>query len=247
MREVGTMTKSKEKHTKRTVRLIRRLILVCLALVLLLGGFIAAANAINIAPSKKFFLTAQEAAGMDADCVMVLGCGLSDPQTPSWLLQNRLDRGLEVFLLGAGKKLLMSGDHGRKGYDEVNVMKQYAVGRGVSGDDVFMDHAGFTTYESMYRARDVFGVKKMVVVTQRYHLYRALYLAHNLGIEAYGVAAEDVPVDQEIREIREIGARCKSFLWSIFKPKPTYLGDPIDLAGSGSVTDDEYTPLFAQG
>ena len=239
--------KKTKKRNKKAKKIILRAFLICLILSLAAAAFIGAANAVNILPEKKFIVTEAEAAAMDADCVMVLGCGLADETTPSWLLSNRLDKGIELFTLGAGKKLLMSGDHGRKGYDEVNVMKRYAVDRGISGDDVFMDHAGFTTYESMYRARDVFGVKKLVVVTQRYHLYRALYLAHNLGLEAYGVAAEDVSVNQEFREIREIGARCKSFLWSIFKPKPTYLGDPIDISGSGSVTDDEYTPLFGDG
>ena len=240
-------TKKRTKNKKKTRSVIKKIILICFILALALCLFVGVANAVNILPEKKFIISRQEAAAMDADCVMVLGCGLLDAQTPSWLLQNRLDRGIEVFTLGAGKKLLMSGDHGRKGYDEVNVMKRYAVERGISGDDVFMDHAGFTTYESMYRARDVFGVKKMIVVTQRYHLYRALYLAHNLGIEAYGVAAEDVAPDQRIRDVREVGARCKAFIWSIVKPKPTYLGDPISLEGSGSVTDDEYTPLFAEG
>lgn len=239
--------KKRAKKANKRFSAVKRIILTCLILGVVFCLFVGLSNAVNILPERRFILSEEDAASMDADCVMVLGCGLFDAETPSWLLQNRLDKGLEVFALGAGRKLLMSGDHGRKGYDEVNVMKKYAVERGVPGDDVFMDHAGFTTYESMYRARDVFGVKKMVVVTQRYHLYRALYLAHNLGIEAYGVAAEDVSSGQRMRDVREVGARCKSFVWSVVKPKPTYLGDPIDITGSGSVTDDEYTPLFSQG
>ena len=83
----------------------------------------------------------------------------------------------------------MSGDHGRVSYDEVNTMKDYAINDGIPSDDIFMDHAGFSTYDSMYRAKEIFGVKKIVIVSQKYHLTRALYIAKKLGIEAYGVSA----------------------------------------------------------
>lgn len=101
-----------------------------------------------------------------------------------------------------------------------------------------MDHAGFSTYESMYRARDVFGAKRIVIVSQRYHLYRALYVAERLGLDAYGVSADLRPyAGQEAREVREILARDKDFLTSIVQPLPTFLGDPILLSGSGSATE----------
>ena len=132
----------------------------------------------------------------------------------------------------------MSGDHSRSDYDEVNTMRNVAVEAGVPADDVFMDHAGFSTYESMYRARDVFGAKRIVIVSQRYHLYRALYVAERLGLDAYGVSADLRPyAGQEAREVREILARVKDFLTAIVQPSPTYLGDPISLSGSASVTE----------
>ena len=134
----------------------------------------------------------------------------------------------------------MSGDHGRAEYDEVNVMKTYATDCGVPSQDVFMDHAGFSTYESMYRAKEIFGVKKMVIVTQEYHLYRALYTAEKLGIEVKGVACDRYIYEGQIyREIREILARDKDFLYCIFKPTPTYLGEAIPVSGDGNLTNDK--------
>ena len=122
----------------------------------------------------------------DMDCILVLGCQVKEGGEPSHMLRDRLQRGVEVYDFGASDKLLMSGDHGRTDYNEVKTMKQYAVDEGVNSENVFMDHAGFSTYESIYRAKEVFGVKKMIIVTQKYHLYRALYIAEQLGIEAYG-------------------------------------------------------------
>ena len=102
-----------------------------------------------------------------------------------------------------------------------------------------MDHAGFSTYESIYRAKDIFEAKKVVIVTQEYHLYRALYIANQLGLEAYGVGADPRQyVGATYRELREILARDKDFIKCIFKPEPTYLGDTIPVSGNGDITND---------
>jgi vancomycin permeability regulator SanA len=133
----------------------------------------------------------------------------------------------------------MSGDHGSEDYDEVNTMKDYAIDKGIDSENIFMDHAGFSTYESLYRARDVFKIKKIIIVTQRYHLYRALYIANSLGLDAYGVASDPQQyVGQELREIREIVARVKDFFIVIVKPYPKYLGDAIPVNGNGDKTND---------
>jgi vancomycin permeability regulator SanA len=134
----------------------------------------------------------------------------------------------------------MSGDHGREDYDEVDVMKSFAVEAGVPSEDVFMDHAGFSTYESMYRAKEIFQARKVIIITQEYHLYRAIYIAEQLGMEAYGVAADyRAYYDQTKRDIREILARVKDFGTSLLKPKPTYLGKAIPIWGDGNLTNDE--------
>ena len=133
----------------------------------------------------------------------------------------------------------MSGDHGKTDYNEVETMKQYAIDEGIDSENIFMDHAGFSTYESIYRAKEVFGVKKMVIITQEYHLYRALYIAEKLGIEAYGVASDyHIYAGQFMRDLREILARAKDFVTTIVKPEPTYLGDFIDIHGDGDITND---------
>ena len=183
-------------------------------------------------------ITAEEAT--DADCILVLGCGVREDGSPSLMLRDRLEKGIELYEAGTAPKLLMSGDHGRKDYDEVNLMKSYAMGKGVPSEDIFMDHAGFSTYDSMYRARDIFCAEKVIVVSQEYHLYRALYLAEKLGLEAYGVPAQDVNYrGQAYRELREMLARAKDFCTAMVQPKPKYLGEEIPITGNGDLTNDK--------
>ena len=172
-------------------------------------------------------------------CIMVLGCGVMENGTPSWMLADRLDTAIELYHAGKAHKIIMSGDHGQKEYDEVNIMRLYAEKRGVPEEDIFMDHAGFSTYESMYRARDVFCISNMIIVTQKYHLYRALYIAKSLGITAIGVNSDPRQYyGQTMRDIREVAARCKDFFKCIIKPKPTFLGDAIPISVSGLLTRD---------
>lgn len=192
------------------------------------------------AVARKKIITSQEALELKGvDCILVLGCKVKDNGEPSPMLLDRLITGTELYKEGAAPKILMSGDHGRDTYDEVNVMKKYALDNGIPSEDVFMDHAGFSTYDSIYRAKHIFEAKKVIIVTQEYHLNRALYLAHKLGLEAYGVPADLRNYSgQTMRDIREIAARCKDFALGAFKPKPTYLGDVIPISGDGNATND---------
>ena len=192
--------------------------------------------------SSRYFLTVEEASKENFDCVLVLGAGVWG-DGPSHLLEERLNKGVEVYNTGCTNRILMTGDHGREEYDEVNVMKSFAIEKGAVAEEVFMDHAGFSTYESMYRAKEVFQVKKVVIVTQKYHLYRAVYNARKLGLDAYGVAADgqyifSLPV-RAYNNFRESLARCKDFVWCIIKPEPTYLGEAIPISSSGVLTDDK--------
>ena len=174
----------------------------------------------------------------DIDCIIILGAGIWGDK-PSPMLEDRLQEGIKLYQNNVSDKIIMSGDHGKKEYDEVNIMKNYVVERGIPSENIFMDHAGFSTYESIYRAKEIFQAKKIVIVTQKYHLYRALYIANRLGIEAYGVGSDPRQyVGATNREIREILARNKDFIKCIFKPKPTYLGDTIPVSGNGDVTND---------
>ena len=195
-------------------------------------------NALVKQSAGKYIFTA-ESAEKDYDCILILGCGVKN-NAPSRMLRDRLNKGIELYQNGVSGKFLMSGDHGREDYDEVRVMKDYVTEAGVLPEDVFLDHAGFSTYESMYRAKEVFEAKKILIVTQEYHLYRAVYDARRLGLDAYGVAAEgDTYSGQTYRNLREILSRNKDFFYCIEKPKPTYLGETIPVSGDGNVTDDE--------
>jgi len=175
----------------------------------------------------------------DIDCIIVLGAGIWGDK-PSPMLEDRLNVAISLYQENVSSKIIMSGDHGQVEYDEVNVMKEYATNKGVPSQDIFMDHAGFSSYETIYRAKEIFEAKKVVIVTQKYHLYRALYIANQLGLEAHGVGADPRQyVGAMYRELREILARDKDFVKCIFKPEPTYLGDTIPVSGNGDITNDK--------
>lgn len=173
------------------------------------------------------------------DCILVLGAGVRGGK-PTDMLADRLTTAVRLYNEGVAHKIIMSGDHGKEEYDEVNVMKQFAIDKGVPSEDIFMDHAGFSSYDSIYRAKEIFDAKKIVIVTQKYHLYRSLYIANSLGIESYGVNADLRPyIGQSYRELREVIARDKDFIKCIFKPKSTYLGETIPVSGDGDITNDK--------
>ena len=223
--------------TKR--KRLRRLLLFVLVLGLLAASALLIINICMFSTTKGKILATDTAAGFDADCILILGAGVRDDGSPSHMLEDRLKTGLQLYELGASEKILMTGDHGRKEYNEVGVMKDFATEHGIPSEDVFMDHAGFSTYESLYRARDVFKAKRVIIVTQGYHLPRALYIANQLGLEAVGVSADLRPYrGQLMRDLREIAARTKDFAKCIFKPEPTFLGDAIPVSGNGNLTND---------
>ena len=175
----------------------------------------------------------------DIDCILVLGASVKPDGTPSNMLYDRIMTGVALYEAGAAPKLIMSGDHGKTDYNEVGTMKNYAMAEGIASEDIFMDHAGFSTYESIYRAKEIFQAKKVLVVTQEYHLYRALYIAEKLGMEAYGVSADlRTYAGQYKRDLREILARNKDFVMAFIKPEPTYLGAVIPISGNGNDTNE---------
>ena len=225
---------------KKTIKILLIIVSCCLCAAILGVAAALAVNASVKASTAPQILSPEQAATLqDVDCILVLGCLVKSDGTPSDMLEDRLLQGIALYQNGTAPKLLMSGDHGQKDYDEVNTMKSRAIEEGVPSEDVFMDHAGFSTYESIYRAKEIFGAEKIVIVTQEYHLYRALYVAQALGIEAYGVSADlRSYAGQTKRDVREVLARLKDVVYALFKPEPTYLGEPIDLGGSGDVTND---------
>ena len=225
--------------TKRKILRNAFIVLLCLAVVGIATLFVVNGHVKSV--GKDRILTVEKAAKLeDVDCIIVLGCQVKDDGSLSRMLRDRLIRALEVYEAGAAPKLLMSGDHGREDYDEVGAMKNYAIENGVPSEDVFMDHAGFSTYETIYRAKEVFEADKVIIVTQEYHLYRALYIAKQLGVDAYGVSSDlNTYAGQSMRDFREVLARCKDWAMCIFKPEPTYMGDEIPVSGNGDLTNNK--------
>jgi len=208
--------------------------------VLLLAAILGAVgiNGWMILSTRDKILSSDLSAAQGADCVLVLGAGVRPDGSPSDMLADRVSVGIEIYNQ-IGGRLLMSGDHGRKNYDEVGCMLSLALAEGVEADHIFLDHAGFSTYESLYRAKEIFGAQKIVIVSQQYHLYRALYIAEALGIDAVGVAANPrTYAGQSMRDLREMVARVKDFAMVWVRPEPTYLGEKIPLSGSGTVTQE---------
>ncbi len=220
------------------MKILKKLIIAVICIGIICSAAVLGINFYVVKSSEKYILDMNKA-GEGYDCVLVLGCGVWGDR-PSHMLEDRLLVGIELCKNGASEKLLMSGDHGRDEYDEVNVMKKFATDRGLASEDVFMDHAGFSTYESMYRARDIFKAKKVLIVTQEYHLYRAIFVARRLGLDAYGVTSDLRDYGGQIfRDIREILARNKDLIYTIIKPEPTYLGEAIPVQGDGNATNDK--------
>ncbi|PIZ57039.1 hypothetical protein COY23_01985 [bacterium (Candidatus Torokbacteria) CG_4_10_14_0_2_um_filter_35_8] len=171
----------------------------------------------------------------DSQVVIVLGAKVYENGQMTDMLHDRVDTGLELYESGKAEKLLLSGDHGQKNYDEVNAMKKYVLEKSIPEENIFLDHAGFSTYESLYRARDIFGVKNAIIVTQDFHLARSVYTARALGIDAYGVNA-DKHIYMGVRKniAREYLTRVKAFFdIHVLRSKPKFLGDPIPITGDG--------------
>ncbi|MCI5957347.1 MAG: YdcF family protein [Clostridiales bacterium] len=210
---------------------------VCLGLTIV--TMVLGVNLWMIARTRDAVYEPENARGLSGDCILVLGCGLRQDGTPSQMLRDRLDVGIAAYKQGVAPKLLMSGDHGRVTYDEVNAMKDYAIAQGVPSENIFMDHAGFSTYESMYRAREIFQCEQVVVVTQGYHLYRAIYNARAMGMRAAGISSDlRSYARQRFFDAREALARVKDAVWCAVRIPPAYLGEAIPIYGSGDATND---------
>lgn len=148
----------------------------------------------------------------DIDYIVILGAGIRRGK-PSPMLEDRLKTGISLYNNDISNKILITGDHMNDDYDEVTVMKNYLLEHGIPEEDIITDNYGISTYDSIYRVKNVYKSNKVVIVSQRYHLYRALFLSDNLDLESYGVEADlRYYYGQWYREIREILARNKDFI-----------------------------------
>ncbi len=220
---------------------LKKIIMYILIIGVSIAIIIGAINLYIIAVGGKNFTTLDEIEG-EYDCAIVPGAQVWDNGVVSYMLRDRLDYAYELYAQGTVSKILVSGDHGTEGYDEVNAMRAYLMEKGVLIEDIFMDHAGFDTYSTMTRAKVIFEVESAVVCTQKYHLYRSSYIAQKKGIDIKAVAC-DVYISSKLPyfKLREAASRIKAF-WQveISKPDPM-LGDAIPISGDGRITEDGKT------
>lgn len=187
--------------------------------------------------SESFIYNAQDVP--QKEVALVLGAKVYQDGRLSDMFRDRVDVAVGLYKAGKIKKILVSGDHGTKEYDEVNAAKNYLLQNGVPGADIFLDHAGFDTYDSVYRARDVFQVESIIVVTQNYHLPRALYIADKIGVDAVGVGADlRTYGGEDYRNFREEFAVVKAWLDVALQAKPKFLGKPVPASGEGFTSWD---------
>lgn len=206
---------------KRSI--FRRLVLAVIGALVIFAVFSGAVTAYVLTSTRDDVHTiAQiEASGERAQAVLVLGASVFADGTPSDILADRLEVAADLYLAGAADAVIVSGDNRSAHYNESDAMKEYCIKLGVPADAIIVDHAGYDTYASVYRARYVYDKQDVLIVTQAYHLYRALAIAHGLGMEAQGVAADKGSYDNQMSySVREILARDKDFLKTFFRIPP---------------------------
>jgi len=212
-----------------------------IALFVLVGvGYVAVANVTVCLTTKPYRLQPDDVT-QGADCILVLGC-LVHGEHPSGFLADRLERAYQLYSAGVAPKLLLSGDNGQVEYNELQAMYTYMIQRGVPEGDIFLDYAGFNTYNSARRARDIFLVRSCVVVTQGFHLPRAVYDLRAMGIDAVGVEAMPRVNPRSLNlknTLRETAGRSKDFIYAgLIQPQPVFGGAVHDIGGDGRSTHD---------
>jgi len=174
-----------------------------------------------------------------AQVALVLGAGVFKNGKISDMYIDRLEIAVDLYKQDKIEKILVSGDHGAKNYDEVNTAKDYLLDKGISASDLFLDHAGFDTYDSVIRAKEIFAVTSTIIITQDFHLPRAVYISDQLGLETSGIVADrHMYVNVYLNYIREFPARVKSWLDVKLHTKPKFLGDKIPITGDSKKSWD---------
>ena len=219
---------------KKYIKVLKKMMVtfICI-LVIVLCGALVIINDVQAKGEKRIVI--KDTLPKKVDAIIVLGAGVREDGTPSDILTDRLSTSLDILNMGVEGKLLLSGDHGREGYNEVGTMKDYILKNSdIKEKDIFLDHAGFSTYDSIYRAKDIFKVESALIVTNEYHLPRALYLAEKLGIDAYGYTSDKREYYyMDAYKKREKVAQLKDFLFvNVLKPEPKFLGDSIPVNSS---------------
>ncbi len=203
--------------------------------ILALGGLLLSHYLISAVVQNCMSDNKEELSG--AYTCLVLGAFVYQ-EHPGTILKDRLNHGVELYKAGKVQRFLLSGDHGQKEYNEVNAMKLYLKSKGIPESAIFLDHAGFDTYNSIVRARDVFQVKDLIVVTQEFHLPRAVFIARMKGLEVQGYVADGLSRRFVKLKVRELFAGVKAWFEILINRTPRYLGEPIPIWGDSSKSYD---------
>ena len=200
------------------MKILRRALLLLLALCVLGAALAFGVSGWMVLHERNAILSAEDAPPEHLDCILVLGCGVDAQGRPKPMLHDRMTVAVELYEKGWADKLLLSGDNSGPAYNEVGAMEAFALDHGVPADALLLDNEGFNTDASIRRARDMFGMEQVVIVTQEYHLFRALFLAESYGLEASGVSAtlRTYGPKQVQWSLREVLARDKDFARMVF-------------------------------
>lgn len=214
------------KKWSRWLQVFTILILVCALMIIGMDQYVAFSGSKTIATYENV---------EQAQAILILGAYVKPSGEVSRMLKDRLDYGYELYRQGKAPKIIVSGDHGAPYYNEVLAMCTYLENKGVPSEDIFMDHEGFTTYDSVYRMKAIFEVTDAIIVSQGYHVVRAAYIAKTLEIHTQSIASDTYVYEKMVKyRIREVGARVKAFVMAdILMPEPRYLGEIIPITGSG--------------
>jgi SanA protein len=164
----------------------------------------------------------------EAQVALIPGAAILANGNISAIFRDRVDTAIELYKAKKVSKILVSGDNSTLSHNEVNPVRDYLLGKGIPDTDIFLDHAGFDTYSTMYRARDIFQVTSIIISTQSFHLPRAVFIARALGLKAYGLSADEGHILFK-NYVREVLANEKAVFSLFFQIKPKFLGDVIPI------------------
>ena len=222
MRNILGMTKNffhrNQKPIMQSILLIGYVVALIIIFVLIVNLNIAANTNDNIVSENELIKLPN-----DFDCILILGAGVRADGSPTPMLNDRLTVGLEAYLQKKSRTILLSGDSEHSDYTETATMRSVLIENGVDPQSIICDGYGLSTYESLVRAKEVYGYKKILIVSQKYHLHRAIYIAQELGLTAYGLdGALQGYAKQPIYNLREYLARVKDMLYAELRPEPKY-------------------------
>ncbi len=237
------MTKPSDKVSgakPSPLRLLRDILTFLAGLILAIGISILAIY-VFIAIKGNSLTRTQENLPAKVDCIIVPGASVYDNRTPSPMLQDRLDGAVFLYQQGVSDRILVTGDHREDNYNEPLVMYRYLLEQGIPDQAIFMDHYGLDTYDSIHRAKHVFGVQSAIIATQRFHLQRALFIAKGLDLDIYGYRTDFRPYESNVyMHIREIGARLKAVYEVRTGALPLHESSPRPISGDGRHTRDPF-------